>query len=293
MLPSTDANILVDGLSSSQSLSDTQSCKQWPGYLLDAHKQHENLAEEAAITSDKPIDTVTLCNIGYIQQNKSTVNEDRTTSINNNLQTYTKDSKRKDCDTVSLTDRQAPPAKSMRLADREYRHRLPKGIMIALCCHHSCTWDTYLGQEFMHSCGVSPQEFDLLTRLSSWATCAKVTVKSAKNQRIHEKSDYKKSAELNEEKIVLDDQDEIEIVKVGSKTSHETNDLINLEASKTLREQLSVSEREEIGFKCKRLIDTGRLHYLRSKGMKCLLRRYISEELTPENVVLIAYLPSS
>lgn len=63
--------------------------------------------------------------------------------------------------------------------------------------------------------------------------------------------------------------------------------------SKSLREQLSVKEREDIGDKCKRLLDTGRLRYLKSKGMECFLHRYISEELTPENIVLVAYRPTA
>ncbi|GFN81451.1 tRNA guanosine-2'-o-methyltransferase trm13 [Plakobranchus ocellatus] len=76
----------------------------------------------------------------------------------------------------------------------------------------------------------------------------------------------------------------------GTEEDHCSKDLVNLTktSGQALREQLSVSERERIGRQCKRIIDTGRLHYLRSKGMKAWLRQYIDEFTTPENVVLVA-----
>ncbi|CAG5120216.1 unnamed protein product, partial [Candidula unifasciata] len=81
------------------------------------------------------------------------------------------------CSTTESDSRVRTFARNMNVQGCSSSHciQLPKGIMIALCCHHRCTWDTYIGQEFMAACGISPQEFDLLTRLSSWATCAKVT----------------------------------------------------------------------------------------------------------------------
>lgn len=52
--------------------------------------------------------------------------------------------------------------------------------------------------------------------------------------------------------------------------------------------QLSPSQREEIGRKCKRLIDIGRVHYLRNCGLQSQLKTYIEEKLTPENVIIVA-----
>ncbi|KAH9489457.1 tRNA:m(4)X modification enzyme TRM13 [Bulinus truncatus] len=65
-----------------------------------------------------------------------------------------------------------PPQKTLKLDENK---RQLKGIMIALCCHHQCTWESYCGKDFMQSVGISPADFNLLTRLSSWATCAKLT----------------------------------------------------------------------------------------------------------------------
>ncbi|GFR79293.1 tRNA:m(4)X modification enzyme TRM13 homolog [Elysia marginata] len=177
-----------------------------------------------------------------------------------------------------------PPVKVQRTGEQTgERCRLPDGIMIALCCHHQCTWDTYVGKSFMQDCGLGPQEFDLLTRLSSWATCARVRVKS-NTKYIHEKSTKNTSQTGKSEEPKSSFQEE-------AKEDHFSEDLINnaKNSDLPLREQLSVSEREKIGRQCKRIIDTGRLHYLRSKGLKATLREYIDEGTTPENVVLVAH----
>ena len=43
--------------------------------------------------------------------------------------------------------------------------------MIALCCHHRCAWSCYVGKQFLLEQGFSREEFNLLTSISSWATC--------------------------------------------------------------------------------------------------------------------------
>jgi hypothetical protein len=41
-------------------------------------------------------------------------------------------------------------------------------VTVALCCHHRCTWQSYIGKEFIKNCGLSPGEFTLLCKLSGW-----------------------------------------------------------------------------------------------------------------------------
>ena len=60
--------------------------------------------------------------------------------------------------------------------------------------------------------------------------------------------------------------------------------------------QLSEIEREEIGRKCKHLIDYGRVKFLEEHGLTSSLKVYIEDFYTPENVVLLAslkWLPGS
>ena len=51
---------------------------------------------------------------------------------------------------------------------------------------------------------------------------------------------------------------------------------------------LTPDDRIKIGWKCKRLIDFARLDYLDKLGYKVSLKFYIGDEVTPENVLLVA-----
>lgn len=55
---------------------------------------------------------------------------------------------------------------------------------------------------------------------------------------------------------------------------------------------LSAAEREQLGRLCKRLIDSGRLDFLKKKGFDGRLSAYVKSQVTLENVLLTA-VPSS
>lgn len=46
-----------------------------------------------------------------------------------------------------------------------------EGVVLALCCHHCCSWPQYVGRPFLQNLGFTAEEFHLLCCLSSWATC--------------------------------------------------------------------------------------------------------------------------
>ena len=50
-------------------------------------------------------------------------------------------------------------------------HSRISGLLFALCCHHCCSWGSYVGREFLENLGFSPYYFHILCCLSSWATC--------------------------------------------------------------------------------------------------------------------------
>ena len=52
-----------------------------------------------------------------------------------------------------------------------YRRKLA-GAVIALCCHHRCVWKPYVGKNFFKQCGLSARDFQIMSSMSSWATCA-------------------------------------------------------------------------------------------------------------------------
>jgi len=48
----------------------------------------------------------------------------------------------------------------------------PDAVVIALCCHHVCSWQAYVNKEmFTKTLKLTRREFDLMCVLSSWAIC--------------------------------------------------------------------------------------------------------------------------
>lgn len=52
---------------------------------------------------------------------------------------------------------------------------------------------------------------------------------------------------------------------------------------------LDRNEREEVGRRCKHIIDWGRLKYLEGEGMKCAMNVYVNQNVSLENVCLVAF----
>ena len=119
------------------------------------------------------------------------------------------------------------------------------GIMVALCCHQLCRWDSYVNRSFfLDTLRFSRREFELVTKMSSWAVCG---------QR-HEPE--------CEHAAVVDD---------GAGVA------------------MGTDRRAEVGRACKRLLDIGRLKYLRANGYpEARLQQYTDRAVTLENVLLIA-----
>ncbi|XP_040264180.1 tRNA:m(4)X modification enzyme TRM13 homolog [Bufo bufo] len=137
------------------------------------------------------------------------------------------------------------------------------GIVIALCCHHRCDWQHYVGKGFFEKLGLGQQEFGLFQRMSSWATCGARRPSQVENS----------SGKGNFEDIEEHDLD------------RKNNDC-NEESAQGL--QLSVEEREHLGRLCKLLIDRGRVDYLERMGYEASLEYYTEPEVSLENVILTA-----
>ena len=45
-----------------------------------------------------------------------------------------------------------------------------KGMALATCCHHLCTWKDYVNREFFTQGGFTEKDFNTLLRMTSWAT---------------------------------------------------------------------------------------------------------------------------
>ncbi|XP_034562821.1 tRNA:m(4)X modification enzyme TRM13 homolog [Notolabrus celidotus] len=132
------------------------------------------------------------------------------------------------------------------------------GLVVALCCHHRCEWRHYVGQQFFLERGLGPAEFSAFCRMSSWATCG-----------------LRPASQESKSQVPNDDR--------GDDEEHEP-----VEETDAVNRFLSSSEREQIGLLCKRLIDCGRLHFLKARGFEGKLSQYVDTPVTLENILLTA-----
>jgi len=127
--------------------------------------------------------------------------------------------------------------------------------LFATCCYHRCTWPSYVGRDFFERYGVTPLQFHRLCKMAAWATCA-----------FHKRND---------------DSNERE------ETAEEPSTNMSEPEAKHKKLGLTSEEQEEIGRMCKRLIDEGRMEYLRSKGFQVELLQYVDSSVTLENIAIL------
>lgn len=128
-----------------------------------------------------------------------------------------------------------------------------QGLLMAVCCHHRCRWASFVGRPFLEQVGVSERDFELLTCLAGWATCA------AREAR--------------------------------SNVQSEKDDLLEppgLAINRYVRMNLSIQRREEIGRRCKLLLDIARIRSLTTAGLDARLVYFVDRDVTPENVAIVA-----
>lgn len=46
-----------------------------------------------------------------------------------------------------------------------------RGLVIALCCHHRCSWRPFVGKALLLDNGIGRHEFGIMTKMVSWAIC--------------------------------------------------------------------------------------------------------------------------
>eukprot|EP01132_Coremiostelium_polycephalum_P004639 gene4639-5796_t len=140
-----------------------------------------------------------------------------------------------------------------------------KGIGIATCCHHVCNWDTYINQQFIkENLKLSPQEFQLICSISSWATI---------NEKKRDREEYEGGGGGE----VDDDEDDDE----NKRESKTKNGLIENDEIYVF----SKERKEELGYKAKRILDYGRYLFVKDKlGLETRLDIYTNH--SKENLFL-------
>ncbi|XP_064604725.1 tRNA:m(4)X modification enzyme TRM13 homolog [Liolophura sinensis] len=162
--------------------------------------------------------------------------------------------------------------------------RVPlEGLAIALCCHHRCSWPSYVGKPFIREqCGMSVAEFQLLSNMTSWATCS---WEGWKKHVPRESTKDSSSSDGVQDMVSIGAGDQHENT---NQTEHHQREFQSSNGFEKLDIGLTLEERENLGRKCKQLIDKGRVLYLQDNKMTAVLKAYIDQSYTPENIVLLA-----
>ena len=130
-----------------------------------------------------------------------------------------------------------------------------KGVVLATCCHHRCTWETISNQQYFKDLSVSSFEFERIARFTSWISFDPVNATNSSDE--HEYSS--------------------------------PNDKVNnLDTETSI---LSSSQKYDIALICKAMIDHSRMLDLNKNGYSSSWVQYTDRATTLENRLLIA-LPS-
>jgi tRNA:m4X modification enzyme len=127
------------------------------------------------------------------------------------------------------------------------------GIIIALCCHQLCRYNMFPYHEYFQDNGITNNDFKRICAMSSWAICG---------QRLPNENDE------------------------GDHAYNEAED--GDENNKMHYSGLEHSIREQLGYKCKRIIDVGRAKYLEANGFDVELIYYVEPSTSLENLALMA-----
>ncbi|KAH9290713.1 hypothetical protein KI387_034830, partial [Taxus chinensis] len=136
-----------------------------------------------------------------------------------------------------------------------------KGLAIATCCHHLCQWKSYVNKSFFLNLGFTREEFCAITWLTSWAL------------------DGEHCSEHSDDMDLQADLSVCDTVEAPANVYDEMGDIIRC---------LKPAGRAMLGMKCKEILDTGRLVWLREQGLNAKLVNYVPARVSPENRLLLA-----
>jgi len=168
-----------------------------------------------------------------------------------------------------------------------------RGLAIATCCHHRCTWQHFVGRELFGELGFSGEEFELISMITGYAVCGHDVGRSgggggekdggtiADENNAPALPPTTTTTHTTMAAVVVDDDD-------GTKS----NSALPRPLSAALQywrphHTISREERMEWGLKCKRLIDAARMKWLVDNGFEGQIVAYIPSEMVGENQLLI------
>jgi len=191
------------------------------------------------------------------------------------------------------------------------------GVVIATCCHHKCSWGTYCNRPFFEELGISAEDFQLLTVISSWATSGAADGGAGSGDRgglgLNARDDAANApynapiapnaaadaqhGAPNAQHDALIAPNAAADAQHGAPNAqhdasllgeHENADPEAAQLGALLDGRIDAPTRRQLGRMCKRLLDTGRLRYLAQHGYSVRLQTYVDEIVSPENMLIVA-----
>jgi hypothetical protein len=129
------------------------------------------------------------------------------------------------------------------------------GFCVATCCHHKCVYEAYAHPNFLQQHQLTAKDFNLITRMSSWAVCGSrhpTTSLPAGTSATLSKAGEKKSNKQEKEEEPREEAAFMQGSEDGDAHSHMQAAPMPAVAS------LSLRQRTLVGRQCKRLLDVGR-----------------------------------
>ena len=142
------------------------------------------------------------------------------------------------------------------------------GLVFATCCHHRCSWDSYCGRGYLKGWGLTDVDFCLITKMSSWAVCG-----------CHP---WQQEEDGQHATLSSDEEDHLGPPQSISPSCKDRP------PPPSSSRGYSPHPREAIGLLCKRLIDEGRVWFLRQLGLQAELVAYVERGVSLENMLITA-----
>eukprot|EP00770_Monocercomonoides_exilis_P006130 MONOS_6100.1-p1 / transcript=MONOS_6100.1 / gene=MONOS_6100 / organism=Monocercomonoides_exilis_PA203 / gene_product=unspecified product / transcript_product=unspecified product / location=Mono_scaffold00188:12804-14859(+) / protein_length=559 / sequence_SO=supercontig / SO=protein_coding / is_pseudo=false len=106
-----------------------------------------------------------------------------------------------------------------------------RGIMIATCCHHRCTYDQYINPTYLEEYDIGEEEFKVITRMAAWGCGGEKMKKQfvfdlkdkeeGSNDPLKLKIKINEEVKMNKEKREKEESDESRIVQMKCEVSND------------------------------------------------------------------------
>lgn len=195
-----------------------------------------------------------------------------------------------------------------------------RGLAVATCCHHRCSWRHFVAQDVMLQLGFSPQEFEVIVWMTGWALCGheapagfggsdcEEADEGTAEQQHHSDGEQQPGSSAATQSQARHKRGRdgasappsptalgaaaaaAEGTPAAGAAAEAAAAACAAAAGDDWRPQRALTREQKIavGRRCKRLIDAARLRWLRRQGFEASLVKYVPSEVSGENRLLLA-----